>query len=74
MSHIEIEGHSGYVKDTNTGAILNINKTEIQNARMRKTKRKQEEIEIQNMKHSVENLQSEVSEIKTLLNKIIEKL
>lgn len=74
MSHVDIDGYSGYVKDTNTGAILNINKTDIQNARLRKMKRQQEEQEMQTMKHSVQNLQTEVGEIKNLLNKLIEKL
>ena len=74
MTLENIEGHSGYVKNTTTGAILNINKKEIVEARARKAKRRQEEQELQNMKETVNKLETDVSEIKDLLNKIAEKL
>ena len=66
MSKIKIEGHSGLVRDTNSGAILNINSSEIQSARERKKLRKQKD-------HEFENLKNEVSEIKELLLKLVEK-
>ena len=69
-----IEGHSGYAKNTATGAVLNINKKEIMDARARKAKRRQEEQELQNMRETVNKLETDVSEIKDLLNKIAEKL
>jgi len=74
MSLKNIEGHSGYAKNTATGAVLNINKKEIIDARARKARRKQEEQELQNMKETVNKLETDVSEIKDLLNKIAEKL
>ena len=74
MAIENIEGHSGYVKNTATGAILNINKKEIMDAKARKAKRRQEEQELQNMKETVNKLETDVSEIKDLLNKIAEKL
>lgn len=66
MSKINVEGHPGLVRDTNTGAILNINSNEIQAARERKKIRKQKDQEF-------ENLKNEVSEIKELLLKLVEK-
>ena len=63
----KIEGHSSLVRDTSTGAILNINKDEISAARKRKLERKQKEEEF-------EELKNEVGEIKNMLNQIIEKL
>lgn len=63
----DVEGHSNLVRDTSTGAILNINKDEISAARRRKLERKQKEQEIVDLKN-------EVSEIKNMLNKLIEKL
>ena len=63
----DIEGHSNLVRDTSTGAILNINKDEISAARKRKLERRQKEQEIVDLKN-------EVGEIKNMLNKLIEKL
>ncbi len=67
MSYIKVEGHNGIVKDTDTGMILNINKQEISAARKRKLERREKEKEF-------ENLKNEVSDIKIMLTKIIEKL
>ena len=64
--YIEINGQPGLVRDTNSGAILNINSNEIEAARERKALRKQKDQEF-------ENLKNEVSEIKELLLKLIEK-
>ena len=63
----DVEGHSNLVRDTSTGAILNINKEEISAARKRKLERRQKEKEF-------EDLKNEVSDIKNMLTKIIEKL
>ena len=48
------------------GAILNANSTEIQKARLKKNKEKQQEQEIRELK-------KDVSEIKVLLTKLVEK-
>ena len=64
---VKVDGHEGYVKNTETGVVLNVNKTEIEAARKRKALKKQQEEDINNLKN-------EVSDIKTMLGKIIEKL
>ena len=64
--YIQVEGNSGLVRDRTTGAILNANSTEIQKARLKKTKDKQQEQEIRELK-------KDVSEIKVLLTKLVEK-
>ena len=64
--YIQVEGNSGLVRDRETGAILNANTTEIQKARLKKNKEKQRELEIQELK-------KDVSEIKVLLTKLVEK-
>ena len=64
--YIQVEGNSGLVRDRETGAILNANTTEIQKARLKKNKEKQQEQEIQELK-------KDVSEIKVLLTKLIER-
>ena len=66
MDKIKIDGHPGLARDKETGAILNINRNEIQIARERKALRKQKEQEF-------EDLKNEVSEIKELLLKLVEK-
>ena len=62
-----VEGHGNLVRDTSTGAILNINKEEISAARKRKLERRQKEKEF-------EDLKNEVGDIKNMLTKIIEKI
>ena len=64
--YIQVEGNSGLVRDRTTGAILNANSTEIQKARLKKNKEKQQEQEIRELK-------KDVSEIKVLLTKLIER-
>jgi len=64
--YIQVEGNSGLVRDRETGAILNANTTEIQKARLKKNKEKQREQEIQELK-------KDVSDIKVLLTKLIER-
>ena len=64
---VKVDGHEGYVKNTETGVVLNVNKVEIEAARKRKALKKQQEEDINSLKN-------EVSDIKNMLNKIIEKL
>jgi|TARA_B100000900_G_C19992009_1_gene478145 hypothetical protein len=66
MKHIKIEGHDEYVKNRN-GVVLNINKEELEAARMRKLARK-------NQNNEIKQLQNDVSEIKSVLTNIVEKL
>ena len=63
----KVKEYAGLVRDTSTNAILNINKDEISAARRRKLERRQKEKEF-------EDLKNEVSDIKNMLTKIIEKL
>ena len=72
--YIKIEDEVGYVKDTRTGAILNINRNEVEAARERKKLRKIQEQELEEMKETVHDLKNEMSEVKQLLNKIAERL
>ena len=67
MAYLKIEGHEGDVKDPNTGVVLNVNQEEINGAKKRRALRKQQEEDINNLKN-------EVSDIKNMLGKIIEKL
>ena len=67
MKLLKVKDHNGLARDMRTGAILNINKDEIDAAKKRKLERRKKEQEF-------ENLENEVSDIKSMLTKIIEKL
>ena len=67
MNYTKVELEKDFIRDTSTGAILNINKDEISAARKRKLERRQKEKEF-------EDLKNEVGDIKNMLTKIIEKL
>tara|TARA_A100001201_G_scaffold11321_1_gene15109 strand:+ start:195 stop:425 length:231 start_codon:yes stop_codon:yes gene_type:complete len=72
--YVRVNGEVGFVRDMNTGAILNINRNEVEAARERKKLRKLQEQELEEMKETVHNLKNEMSEVKQLLNKIAERL
>jgi hypothetical protein len=65
--YLKVEGHNGYVKDNNTGIVLNVNKEEVQAARDRKAAKQKE-------RDDINNLKNEVNDIKHMLTQIIEKL
>jgi predicted transcriptional regulator len=71
---LKVQGYEGLVKDTETGAILNINTHETVKARQRKKLRRQKEAEYQEMKQDVSNLKNDMNEIKDLLSKIAERV
>jgi len=66
-NYINVEGDPNFVKDTETGAILNTNKSEIQQAKARKKARLQQQNEL-------DDLKQDVSDMKIMLSKILEKI
>lgn len=64
---LKVENEPSLRKDRLTGTINNINKSEIANARERKRLSYLK-------KNEFEELKNEVGELKTLINKLIEKL
>jgi hypothetical protein len=71
MDLIKVEGHSGLARDKNTGAILNINSNEID--RIKELRRNQRELK-KSQEQEINQLKSDVFEIKMMLSKLIEKL
>lgn len=63
---IRVEGRPDLVRDRNTNALLNINISGIEQAKSIKAKKLQERQEI-------DQLKSDVHEIKSLLQKLLEK-
>jgi len=70
---IPVEGHSHLARDPTTGAIVNINKTEIHQAQERKKVRKNQQKELQHLKQTVDHLADEMNELKRLILKLVEK-
>ena len=66
-NYIKVEGHPNLVRDKNSGVILNINKSELNANRIRKEKQREKD-------NKIEQLKNDVSEIKSMLNKLVEKL
>lgn len=67
MSYVKIEGHKGFVRDKKSGAVINTNREEIEAAKKRKADRLNRDKELSDLK-------DEVSDIKEMLTKIVEKL
>lgn len=74
MKLIPVEGSPSLARDAVTGAIVNINTSEIQQARARKQLMKQKDHEVNLLRSEVAQLKDDVSDIKQLLSKIAEKL
>jgi hypothetical protein len=71
---ITVYGHSGLARDKKTGAIININSTDIEKAKLVKNIKRKAAHDNENLQSEVKTLQNEVSDIKIILNKILEKL
>lgn len=63
---LKVEGHSYLVRDTMSNAIINQNSTEFNNYKNQKQKR-----DIQ--KNRIDQIESDVSEIKSLLKQLLDK-
>jgi hypothetical protein len=72
--YVQVEGHSGLVRDKKSGAILNINSTDIEKARKAKALKRKSILKNEILETQVHDLQNEMVEVKGLLNKILEKL
>lgn len=68
----KVEGHSSLIRDNQTGAILNTNRSEIARARKRKEAKKRETEKLNSLSNEVTTLKSEISEIKELLFRLVE--
>ncbi len=64
--YIPVEGHSDLFRDASTGAIININKNKATKARLAREK-------ILKEKQEIEELKSDVAEIKLLLKQLLER-
>lgn len=73
MSLVKVIGKSGLVRDTNTNVIHNINTDEVNLARARKRNNIKTKEDLENLKIEVNHVRSELSDIKSLINQLLEK-
>lgn len=71
MDLIKVEGHPNLARDVKSGAIININTTE---AGRIKEMRFQQRVLKKTQEQEINQLKSDVSDIKIMLSKIVEKL
>ena len=69
-----VKDEPDFARDPESGAILNINRSEIQNAREQKRLRQMKRLEEQKLKAKVDKLENDISDIKSLLSTIVERL
>jgi hypothetical protein len=70
---IKVEGHAGLYKDPSKNTFINKNKVEIQAARERKQSRLQKNEEEQELRQKVDQLQDDISELKSMFQQLLEK-
>ena len=66
-SHVKVKGHNNLVRDSRTGAILNTNKSEIQNARNQSRIQRERQDHIHSLTEDVKGLKDDMRQIKELL-------
>lgn len=66
-SHLKVKGHNNLVRDSRTGAILNTNKSEIQNARNQSRVQRERQDHINSLTEEVKGLKDDMRQIKELL-------
>lgn len=69
--YVQVKGHSGLVRDTESNALINVDKTSIQQAREKKELRQKKRHEEQKLHQRVESMESDISEIKRMLQTIL---
>jgi hypothetical protein len=70
---LKVQGHDSLVRDTNSNAIINTNKTEYQLYMNRIKSREKQSDEIRNAVKEINTLKTELQEIKNLIKEVLKK-
>jgi len=73
MSFIKIQNYENLIKDTETNAVVNTNKSEFQLYMKRRKERNLQGDKLRNVCKEINSLKTEFREIKDLLTKVLEK-
>ena len=71
MSYIKVEGHTSLVRETNSNGIVNTDRSAYQVYMQRVKEAKQSNNDLRYAVREINNLKSELSEIKELLGKLV---
>ena len=71
MKILKVEGHNNLLRDSETGAIINNDKSGFSSYMMNKTIKDEESIRIQNVERDLANIHSEISELKLLIKEAL---
>ena len=69
--YMKVEGHTSLIRDVNSKAIINTNKSEYQLYLQRRKSREKQSDELRNAVKEINNLKNEIREIKNLVKEII---
>ena len=72
--YVPVKGYSGLVRDLESNALINLNAAEIEQARERKRLKLQKKEEEKSLKDKVNAMESELTEIKSMLKILINKI
>ena len=70
MSHLKVENHTNLIRDPSSKAVLNTDRTGLQDYYRRKEIAKKEVMEREETKQRLARMEDEMQEIKTLLKEI----
>ena len=70
---LKVEGHNDLVRDTNTHAIVNTNRTAYLTAKRRAADAQRQRDEIRSATREINNLKCEMHEIKDMLKTLLDK-
>ena len=71
--YIKVQGYSGLVRDTNTNAIINKDKSAYNLAKRRAGEAQRQRDEIRGATREINNLKCEMHEIKSMLKTLLER-
>ena len=71
MKKLKVEGHNNLLRDGETGAIINNDKSGFSSYMMNKNIKNEESIRIQNVERDLASIHSEISELKLLIKEAL---
>jgi len=72
MDYLRVEGHNSLLRDPNTNSIINTNMSEYQQYISRRNVKTEEDQKLENLESDVTNIKNDLNEIKSLLRSLID--
>jgi K+/H+ antiporter YhaU regulatory subunit KhtT len=70
MTYLKVDGHTSLVRDEKTNAILNTNTSDYENYMKLKKLKENESKRVESLESDINNIKSDLEEIKTLLRNL----